>query len=390
MLKLAAGQLAVLAGLLALVDAALWLIAPISFTQQQVRFTQDLPGLKPSIRFTSFASGFRSLTLTDLKKPANSLRVLCLGASTTNQASQEIEDTWCALLEQRLKASHPAWAGAFHTLSFGKGGKRAFDTLLWLNQRIDQVKPDVVITLLGINDLSWAGGPGWRARDIDAEIARQRKASQKESSGHKTVCLRVSQLCRRVAVVVAGWQTSKSLDQKSLDQSGQIDWHSSNLPRLKADYRALPAVDAPTREPDPITEFEAATGRLLALLRERAIATIVLGQPVLWKPEFSRPEFEALWFPVNTPKGFVRPPGRWLLAEMQRYNRRQQDLAQRHGATFVELDPGIPKSLDYYFDDCHFTDKGSHAVAGLVLPALERVLQSAIAAGVPRQKQSRN
>ena len=49
MLKLAAGQLAVVAGLLAVVDAALWLVAPISFTQQQVRFAQDLPGLKRQI-----------------------------------------------------------------------------------------------------------------------------------------------------------------------------------------------------------------------------------------------------------------------------------------------------------------------------------------------------
>ena len=76
MLKLAAGQLAVFAGLLAVVDAVLWLVAPISFTQQQVRFSQDIPGSKPRITFTSFASGFRSLTLTDLRKPAGSMRVL--------------------------------------------------------------------------------------------------------------------------------------------------------------------------------------------------------------------------------------------------------------------------------------------------------------------------
>ena len=154
-------------------------------------------------------------------------------------------------------------------MSFGKGGKRAYDTVFWLHQMVDQVKPDVVITLLGINDLSWAGGPGWAARDIDAALVKQK--------------------------------------------------------------------------------------------------------------------IESLWFPVNTPNGFVRPPGQWFLAEMQRYNRLQPHLALRHDMTFVDLDAGIAKTLENYFDDCHFTDKGSRAVAEIVVPALERVLQTAIAKGDTRR-----
>ena len=79
--------------LLALVDAVLRLVAPISFTQQKVRFTQDIRGSRPNINFATSASGFRSLTLTDLMKPAGSARVLCLGASTTHQANQQTKDT---------------------------------------------------------------------------------------------------------------------------------------------------------------------------------------------------------------------------------------------------------------------------------------------------------
>ena len=133
-------------------------------------------------------------------------------------------------------------------------------------------------------------------------------------------------------------------------------------------YRAYPAVNEVPRDPDPIEEFEAATQHLLRLLRDRGVEVIVLGQPTIWKPDLSRDELDALWFPVNTANGYVRPSGSWLIAEMRRYNEVQRKLAKQYGMTFVDLDTKIPKDLEHYFDDCHFTDKGSRAVADLVRP----------------------
>ena len=61
---------------------------------------------------------------------------------------------------------------------------------------------------------------------------------------------------------------------------------------------------------------------------------------------------------------------------MARFNAAQREIALRHGARFVDLDALVPKDLDHFFDDCHFTDRGSRRVADEIFPTLrERALE---------------
>ena len=90
---------------------------------------------------------------------------------------------------------------------------------------------------------------------------------------------------------------------------------------------------------------------------------LVLGQPVLWEAEMTADERARLWFPIFTPAGPVRPSGAWLAGEMQRFNRAQQHQAEALGATYFDLDGRIPKTLEFFFDDCHYTDAGSRRLA---------------------------
>lgn len=155
-----------------------------------------------------------------------------------------------------------------------------------------------------------------------------------------------------------------------------LEWHSANLPNLRRAYREAPFVTSLSRKPDPIDEFRGALHWLLGLFRQRGISAVVLGQPVLWKPEFTADEYNSLWFSINTPDGPVRPSGSWLLSEMRKYNDVQREEAEHAGFAFVDLDGELQKSLTYYFDDCHFTDKGSVRVAEIVLPALKTALDA--------------
>ena len=122
MLRLLLGQLAVFVALLVLMDALLWLVAPVSLDNSSYDIRQNLPGLKSKIKYTTIGGDLRSLSLSNLKKPNGSLRVLCLGASTTDQSTQSVEDTWCAIVERQLKSKHPDWGSVFHTLSHGRAG----------------------------------------------------------------------------------------------------------------------------------------------------------------------------------------------------------------------------------------------------------------------------
>lgn len=299
--------------------------------------------------------------MRSIAKPANTVRLLCLGASTTQQITQETEDTWCGILETKVRAIHGV---DFHALSIGWGGAKVVDSAQWLLNYIDKLKPDIIITLFGINDLAWSGGSNYTPRHvIEPEQGRSML------SRLYRWCLDYSQICRRVDLARKG-----RFRQKEIQAGRAVGWHTANLPDFQRRYKELPYVESPIRQPDPIDEFRDSIRWLFRFAAQRGVKLIALGQPTLWKPDPTPEELGSFWFSVNTPDGPVRPSMSWLVAEMDKYNAIQKAEAEALGFDYVDLAAAVPRTLDYFFDDCHFTDKGSEKVAAVVLPTLLRTL----------------
>lgn len=343
---------------------------------------QTIPHVKPSIVFTANKFGFRTRSVNSKLKPEGTIRVLCVGASTTLSEPQNTEDTWCARLETKLKA---LGIGNVETAAFGRDGWRAVHLLDWTVHNALDYHPDIVITLMGVNDLAFAGGAQWKPADLDAVVhadllpdaVRQRCAARlpgvicaavasRGTMAAFEACAEHLQWCR----LIAGIQPVQNSQRATT-----LEWHSGNLPHLRAMLAAQPYSASPQREPDPIDEFSAAMDRLVAYLTAARVSVIMLGQPTLWSSELSQAEKAALWFPVTTRTGWVRTDPGWLDAEMQRYNARQRDIARARHAAYVDLDGRIPKNLDYFFDDCHYTDAGSDKMASEILPAVQDLLR---------------
>ncbi|MDO8281329.1 MAG: SGNH/GDSL hydrolase family protein [Thermodesulfovibrionia bacterium] len=348
-------------------DLILWAFSPVSLDNRMVEslLTQDLPGLKSTIVYKSGKYGLRSLSEIDDVKPNNLISILCLGASTTNQPTQETQDTWCGILETKLQEYYGHSDLKFQTMAFGVGGFRASNDALWIQETFDKIKPDIVITLLGINDLAWNGGIDYKYSSINEIFSKKR-----DSSIIKWL-KKYSQIFRRVVFI-----KEKLMTKIMLKTGGFVEWHSSNLPDLRGKYQNYPYIENLIRNPDPINEFRDTISWIATFLKQKKVQVIMLGQPVLWKESFDPIEFNRLWFSVSTPKGPVRPSGAWLKREMARYNFVQQSIASQSAISYINLDDNIPKTLDYYFDDCHFTDLGSMAVADNILPVLINVVDN--------------
>jgi lysophospholipase L1-like esterase len=360
-------------------DLGLWFFHPLSDNTPggSVPIHQTQDGVKSEIVYSWIEERLRAVSARKLSDPLGT-RVLCLGASTTDQASQETQDTWCGLLETRLRKEFLSKNGDFHTLSFGVGGIKSTETAQWLYEKFDKIRPDIVITLLGINDLSWNGGIGYRIKYIEDEL-RHVSSEKQNTTGHlKDLCVRISQLCRLGRILKAKISTLISLKS-----GGALDWSSRNLPALRKSYQTLPFVEAPIRSLDPIIEFRHSVGWILDFLKSKGVRAIVVGQPVIWKDdaEFTPAERDALWFPVNTASGYVRPSGAWLQREMGKYNDAQLQEAEIRDFDFVQ--PLIPKTLEFFYDDCHYTDKGSQLLANAVAPTLQKLLEEQL----PRKNQ---
>ena len=366
--RIIAIQLTILMASFFIVELFLWSFFPVHSDSAHIIFKQNLAGLKRNIVYDTNEYGFRSLSMQQEKKPANSIRIFCLGASTTDQSPQNTVDTWCALLENKLNNEFHQSKIRIETAGFGRGGWKAIDLYNWARNNIKRFKPDIVITLMGINDLSWNGGPDYSYTGL--EDALQKKYPLSTESETTDICNKYSQICRRIVLA------KRRISQIIHSRTGKVlEWHSDNLPQLRKNYQQLPLIEHVNRMPDPIMEFSDAMDAMLSLLQDEGIEVLTLGQPVLWKNTMRLEEANTLWFSVNTPHGPVRPSGEWLLNEMQRYNVEQENIASRRGASYVDLDSAIPKTLEYYFDDCHYTDAGSNLVASVILPSIKKHVQ---------------
>ena len=58
-------------------------------------------------------------------------------------------------------------------------------------------------------------------------------------------------------------------------------------------------------------------------------------------------------------------------SSMQAFNEATRQVARATDASLVDLEPAIPKSLDYMYDDVHYTRKGASLVAHEVVDQLD-------------------
>ena len=362
-------------------DIILWMFFPISINTESCErlVTQNLPGLKNNIVYKCGKYGLRSLSTIDYVKPDNMIRVLCVGASTTDQATQETQDTWSGILETRLHEHYGDLDLKIQTMAFGKGAIRASDNAFWIKETFDNIEPDIVITLLGINDLAWNGGENYEYSSIEDIFSRK---VEKSDGRIEHICKKYSQIYRRIISMKRNLRI-----KKRLKKGESVEWHSSKLPNLRNKYQNYPYIEDLIRDPDPINEFSDAINWMITFLKKRKVRMILLGQPVLWKESFDPDEFNSLWFPIITSTGPVRPSGAWLKKEMNRYNSVQQSIASQSSINYINLDGKIPKTIGYYFDDCHYTDLGSKALADNILPVLVHTINDIVnMKGLPPMK----
>src|SRR5205814_6191517 len=129
-----------------------------------------------------------------LRKPANTFRILVVGASAVESSQQEPKDAWWGLLEKKLQ-QQPELAGkSIQILAFGQGGFEVSDVVAWLKFELPELNPDLIITLVGVNDLAF---PEHSDSDVPG-MYRLRAFLRK-----------VSQIYRHASVIKLKWNVAR-------------------------------------------------------------------------------------------------------------------------------------------------------------------------------------
>ena len=115
-------------------------------------FRQNIPGLKTQIVYEKgIEDDFRSSSVKSLadKKGKRTIRILCIGASTTHQPTQETEDMWSSRLEQNLQEVFRKDNIDISVIAVGVGGWCVDNGRRFLMEKLERYSPDIVMTLWG-------------------------------------------------------------------------------------------------------------------------------------------------------------------------------------------------------------------------------------------------
>jgi lysophospholipase L1-like esterase len=305
-------------------------------------------------------------------------RILAVGGSTTQLLYLDGPETWTYLVQHDLAKTtdgQPVWVG-----NVGMSGTNARDHVVHVKYLIPQnPNLDAILMLVGVNDLTVALSQADHYKlptpitDSTAERAQVRTAfAVAPGKLHEPATevlisegapwfkrLALYQLMKRARMVYTSWQASRGLAQ---DDRGEIleVWRSHRR-------TATTFIDTLPDLTLPLQEYRTNLQAITSIARAKGVRLVLMTQPVLWRADLSPAEQKHLWlggtgnFQVDSGQAYYTP--RVLADAMHRYNAVTLDVCATAGVECIDLESVIARDTAMFYDDVHFTEAGSRAVA---------------------------
>ncbi len=320
-----------------------------------------LPGLTGPSRYRFNSQGIRG----DEFSPEQRYRVLTLGGSTTECFYQDQERTWPVLLERHLHRATPdlkPWVG-----NLGKCGFNTRHHVVQMKYQVPQYpRVDAMIFLVGCNDLALRliSGDAYDPDCLSTSYGEQHQI-------RRTFCIYPLGLGGlRDPKYTAWWrliQSAKTVASSPLT----LDDNGKRFDSLRERRRnALVLVDQLPDMESALGEYARNLHTIIDLGRARSARMIFLTQPSLWRPDLGESEKALLWG-GGTEDLESREGGKFYSVDalrrgIERYNGKLIEVCAQRGVECIDLAAQIPKDTTVFFDDVHFTDRGSLMVADVL------------------------
>jgi lysophospholipase L1-like esterase len=319
-------------------------------------YSTQMPGIDSKIVHSKNSIGFRGPNPpADF---ANWLTLVAVGGSSTECFYLSDGHDWPALLSAHLQPSfHHLWIN-----NAGLDGHSSFGHLLMVEDYLSQLKPKMILFLIGANDIG-LDVPNTH----DDKIVRENSLRRWMAMAARELQNR-SRIIGLIQIVMRTHQTGQTV-------MGTLDLHRV------AHYKLPASAWDPIRqkhETKYLPAYEARINALITLCRRLGIEPILITHPALYGNVIDDVT------QVDLGQIEVKPGLNGKLADqlLELYNDRTRQVARRQHVFLIDLSRTLPKSSRYFCDIYHLTNAGSEAVARIVASQLQPYLRTHYAAFV--------
>lgn len=297
-------------------------------------------------RYHVNAHGFRGEEIAK-RKPNGVFRVFFMGGSTVFCPNVEWEKSHVRLLEKKLRAAYPA--RRIEVMNAGVPWYTSQHTLINYLFHVRTFEPDLVVFMHGINDVFRSFSP------VRFGYGAYREDYSHHYGAVSRVILRSFPADRQ-----EGGAGSRFIDHVAtslVDRYARTDAEEVAID----DFKSLGA-------------FARNVTAFAERLRTDGVQVVLCTQPSLYRPDLDdEGRARATLRHVCLEDGKF-PDLESMARAMQTYNATTRRIATRLGVPCVDLEASVPKTVEYFLDDCHYTEAGNRRMADATFTFLQESL----------------
>jgi len=326
---------------------------------------EAIPGVSGPGLFRINEQGMRG----DPFGPGDTLRILAAGGSTTEALYLDEAEAWPRLLQGALNRRLGAGARV-RVGNVGRSGHTTRHHRLQAAQLLAQHEDvDLMLVLTGVNDLLRR-----LARDGEWEPTEPERLVREAFAVHpgwdsRFPFYKRTELWRKARALLARPDDSGVAQ----DDSGQVFYE---LRRYRREARRI-RLELPDLG-RALDEYEENLRAIAASARQHGVVPVLVTQPALWREGLPDELRDRLWA-GGVGSYFGGEEADYYSVEalaeaMARYNRRLLDSCAALELACIDLASALPREADLFYDDVHFNEAGSRAVADYFAEELSAIL----------------
>jgi lysophospholipase L1-like esterase len=321
-----------------------------------------MPGFTGVSSLTTDYKGFRTTKAIEYKSKRNDIyRVFTIGGSTTEQIYLDDKKTTSALLEKMLKEK--IINKKIEVINVGVSGLRAEHHFKTFSQ-ISKYSPDLVIFMMGINDMN---------KDIVSCLDNSKKIKE------NTMLINCPS---RLSVLKISFDISESLLWKFLKNLS--DYNFATLDGLKSEA-VIEHDDGSyysnqnnslNREIKKNVEFKEVSSQYKYWVDSiikychsyKEIRCLFVNQASAYKDNVSNDLKKLFW--MTPPNQIYTLELKNLIQVINLYNDWLIEYSEKNKIDNCDIQNALPPSIEYFYDDNHFNEKGAKKAAQSIFKCL--------------------